>query len=383
MAKDINKSPFSEETQTKLDIFAECFKEWFPVATNHAQFREVHIYDFFAGSGYDEERAPGSPLRLLQEARGKDNCYCKRVREKHKKVVFYFNEKKSDKLCDLKNAVVSSLSDCEKNCSESCIYSEIQYSHLEFQEAFEKQSFRSVLANPRFAKFILLDQYGFKHVDGETFLDLITAPATDFIFFISSSYIRRFRNHPAVKRYFDIEKIEFEVDKPQNCHRQIAAYYRHLIPLDREYYLHHFTIKKGGNYWGLIFGSKHTWGMEKFLKVCWLHDKYAGESNFNIDNNWDDGSLFAQFGQSIKKDRVKKQLREDILGGKIGTNLMGMKAAMLNGCMPKLFIEVVKELKKEGVITVAGTNGMNPSYAATDIHNVTEFAIKLNLTEAP
>ena len=186
-----------------------------------------------------------------------------------------------------------------------------------------------------------------------------------------------------MKRYFDIEKIEFEVDKPQNCHRQIAAYYRHLIPLDREYYLHHFTIKKGGNYWGLIFGSKHTLGMEKFLKVCWLHDKYAGESNFNIDNNWDDGSLFAQFGQSIKKDRVKKQLREDILGGKIGTNLMGMKAAMLNGCMPKLFIEVVKELKKEGVITVAGTNGMNPSYAATDIHNVTEFAIKLNLTEAP
>lgn len=31
MAKDINKKEFTEETQLKLEIFQECFREWYPV----------------------------------------------------------------------------------------------------------------------------------------------------------------------------------------------------------------------------------------------------------------------------------------------------------------------------------------------------------------
>lgn len=29
--KDINSKTFTEETKLKLDIFRQCFKEWFPV----------------------------------------------------------------------------------------------------------------------------------------------------------------------------------------------------------------------------------------------------------------------------------------------------------------------------------------------------------------
>lgn len=41
MAKDINKKDFSEETELKLDIFRECFREWYPVFLNDHFVRGV------------------------------------------------------------------------------------------------------------------------------------------------------------------------------------------------------------------------------------------------------------------------------------------------------------------------------------------------------
>ena len=80
--------------------------------------------------------------------------------------------------------------------------------------------------------------------------------------------------------------------EPEECHRLLAEYYRSLIPENIEYYLYSFTIKKGSNYYGLIFGSSHSLGMEKFLRVCWKYDIYSGDSNCNLDDDEEWGELF-------------------------------------------------------------------------------------------
>lgn len=46
MAKDINKDIFSESTLLKLEIFAECFREWFPVFINNPHTQNIYIIDF-------------------------------------------------------------------------------------------------------------------------------------------------------------------------------------------------------------------------------------------------------------------------------------------------------------------------------------------------
>ena len=71
MAKDINKKEFTEETQLKLEIFQECFREWYPVFIHNKYITNVLIYDMFAGSGMDAKGNYGSPLILLQEAKEK------------------------------------------------------------------------------------------------------------------------------------------------------------------------------------------------------------------------------------------------------------------------------------------------------------------------
>ncbi|MCF8298424.1 MAG: hypothetical protein K9J13_12830 [Saprospiraceae bacterium] len=203
------------------------------------------------------------------------------------------------------------------------------------------------------------------------FKQLISYQKTDFIFFISSSFISRFREHPNTTKYIDTSKIKFDEIRPNEIHRAIAKYFRDLIPKEKEYYLHHFSIQKEdkkANYYGLIFGSSHSLGMEKFLKVCWKHDVFSGEANFNIDNNHVKGTLFEQLGENVKKDSVSDKIKRLILSGEISDNITGLKFAMHNGCEPKLFTEVVQNLEKENLIERVGS----VNNQSTNIHRIKE-----------
>ncbi|MDR2026768.1 MAG: three-Cys-motif partner protein TcmP [Prevotellaceae bacterium] len=375
MAKDINKDKFPEETKLKLSIFAECFREWFPVFIHNPYIKEVYIYDFFAGSGKDEEGTFGSPLILLNEAKGADCQYCKQVIKNNKTVHFVFNEKEKLKQKKMIENIKSYMNEClSVNCKAvSCIYHYENFNQMEFKDIFQIDKFQFILKNNSCGKFILLDQYGFKQVDRDIFLQLVNAPKTDFIFFISSSFIRRFKEHPYTKQYFDTEQILFDETKPKECHRLIAQYYKNIIPSNKEYYLHHFTIQKGANYWGLIFGTNHSLGMEKFLKICWNKDELSGESNCNINNDFSKGTLFYNETGTVRKQEVESDIRSKILSGEISNNIGGLKYALKKGCLPELFTLVVKQLEAEKRITRVG----NLNYSSTNIHRVEQYKINL------
>lgn len=331
MAKNINKSAFDDATKLKLDIFGECFEEWFPVFNNDLYTKKVYVFDLFAGSGKDLDNNLGSPLILLDKAKGRERQYCLNAK---KKIKFFFNEGIQEKSIELQQNVEQHIKKCkqENNCAD-CIY-HYTIENYDFQNIFSNNSILNILNNKDFGKFILLDQYGFKEINETIFKQLITFPKTDFIFFISSSFINRFKEHPNTTKYIDTSKISFENIRPNEIHRAIANYFRDLIPKGKEYYLHHFSIRKEekkGNYYGLIFGSAHTLGMEKFLKVCWKHDAFSGEANYNIDNNFEEGTLFFHLENNIKKDLVKKEIEEQILSGNIKDNITGLKFAIYKG----------------------------------------------------
>lgn len=373
--KDINKQPFTEATMLKLDIFRRCFREWFPVFVHHPSVKQIFIYDMFAGSGADSEGNPGSPIILLEEARGNERQHCVTLANNNKHVVFGFNEKEKEKKELLDKAKDDFFLKCKSECSlEKCVYSNAIYcKDTSFGEIMESDKFRKVLANKNYAKFVLLDQYGFSQITKDVFLKLVTSPLTDFIFFISSSFIKRFRDVDAVKTYIDTNRLDFEEKKPKECHRIIANYFRNLIPADKEYYIHHFTIQKGTNYYGLIFGTSHSLGMEKFVKVCWMEDENSGESNCNIDNDFEKGSLFYDPTNTTKKIKIKEELKQLILKGQIKSNLDGLKWVLSHGCEPKLFVEVVNSLVMQKRVAIQGKFNKQSS----NIHRVEEYKIKI------
>lgn len=372
MAKNINKSVFDDATKLKLDIFGECFEEWLPVFNYDRYTSAVYVFDFFAGSGKDIEGNLGSPLILLDKAKGEDRKYCSNAK---KEIRFIFNEGLANKSEELKQNVAQYIEQCKiENSCESCIY-KYSVQNYNFKYIFSNPAIKDIFNNKDFAKFVLLDQYGFRQIDENVFRQLVFFPKTDFIFFIASSFINRFKEHPNITKYIDTSKIKFEDRKPNEIHRAISDYFRDLIPADKEYYLHHFSIRKDkrkGNYYGLIFGSNHTLGMEKFLKVCWKHDTFSGEANYNIDNNFEKGTLFYHSEDNIKKDIVSKKIKQLILSDEITDNITGLKYAMQKGCEPKLFTDVVKELEKDNKIKRIG----DKNYSSTNIHKVREYKIK-------
>jgi hypothetical protein len=140
-----------------------------------------------------------------------------------------------------------------------------------------------------------------------------------------------------------------------------------------EYYIHNFTIRKGVNYWGLIFGTSHTRGMEKFLRVCWNEDKYSGESNLNIDDDYIPGDLFFTGETTKKKELIKNEIRNGILSGTIKTNTEGLRFALKKRCLPDLFVDVVQEMEKEQLISCL------PKFnrQASSIHKAVEYRIEV------
>lgn len=112
MARDINKEIFDEATKLKLNIFGDCFEEWLPVFNNDRYTDGVCVFDFFAGSGKDPEGSSGSPLVLLQKAKGVNRKYCLYAK---KDISFIFNEGLTDKSIELNQNIEEYIKQCKQD----------------------------------------------------------------------------------------------------------------------------------------------------------------------------------------------------------------------------------------------------------------------------
>lgn len=109
--------------------------------------------------------------------------------------------------------------------------------------------------------------------------------------------------------------------------------------------------------------------MEKFLKVCWEEDRLSGDSNCNIDNDYEEGSLFYNESESQKKVTIKQELTDNILNGNIKDNISGLKYALRRGCQPSIFVEVISNLKTKGKIDIKGRFNSKAAY----IHKIKPY----------
>jgi hypothetical protein len=57
------------------------------------------------------------------------------------------------------------------------------------------------------------------------------------------------------------------------------------LPKETKLTLYPFTIKKGKNIYGIIFGAKHPRAVDKFLKTAWEVNEINGAANFDIDED--------------------------------------------------------------------------------------------------
>ena len=118
--------------------------------------------------------------------------------------------------------------------------------------------------------------------------------------------------------------------------------------------------------------------MEKFLTVCWRKDKYAGESDELINDDWEDNTLFAEIEPPQKKRIVKEEIQQRILKGNITDNKTGLKYALQRGCLGDVYCDAVKELLLAGKISIDGTFNKRK----TSIHSLKgQYVYKISASE--
>lgn len=276
----------------------------------------------------------------------------KKYEKAKKKVYLILNDKKEHNV--LKSNVLDFFIKCKKNCNSECVFNENDNLIIKSEdfEIYFPSIYPAILKRKKAAKLLFLDPFKFV-IDYDLFNKLINIPSADFICFMPSFFLRRFPEEPAFNKYIDTSKIHFAESKPAHCHRVIADYFETLVPPSKEYFMGCFSIKKDSGYNGLLFGSNHTFGAEKFQKVCWKIDDITGEANYNIDRelSYDNqGVLFDEdkIPQKIKQFRIN--LENAIKTELIKTDMEAYKFALKNRCLVKHTAEILNGLMKKNLI---------------------------------
>ncbi len=337
MTRDIHKKRFDDGTIAKLDLFKFYIREWLPVfiAARNIYWKTINIYDFFAGPGKDITGTEGTPLIILKEL----EPYIPFIKDKGLTVNLYFNEYDRGKCEELKINVLKYAKGKPYN---------IEIESKDFADAFPHK-YDSLIGNDK-TNLLFLDQTGIKQINPERFKMILAIKRTDFLFFISSSTIKRFSEHPAIAKHIKIDKERIKNVQYHRIHLLVLEFYKSLIPRNKKYYLAPFSIKKKSGVYGLIFGSHDVLGAEKFLNAAWKIDKERGTANFDIDNdNIVPGQMNLFTGEVNKPKKIEvfeKKLSERILQKNITTDKEVYLFLIESGVKPSHGRDVLRKLIK-------------------------------------
>lgn len=342
MPASFHDEPFDEGTLTKLELFERYAEAWLPVfvARHEIIWPEVHIYDFFAGSGADSVGVDGSPLRLLRAIRSQRQ----HIGRPGLKVSLHLSDSHAGKVEELKRKIGSS--------NVEALPVQIDIQRADFATRFAAT--QPDMAKKASANLLIIDQFGVKEVPDDTFAQIIGLDTTDVLFFVSSATFRRFGNVPEVAR-LTLPDYQRPSDH-YRAHLAVAEAYRKLVPAGKRYYVASFSIRKGSNVYGVIFGSGHPLGMDKFLEVAWDKNKVSGDADFDVHREGivpHAPLLFAEMNVPTKVKLFEEELEQEILAGKCPDELHIIEICHRHGVRRKHAEPVLVKLKSEGRVECA------------------------------
>ena len=342
---DLHSKPFSEETLTKLSIFENYAKAWIPTFVMTKWCFEMNVFDFFAGTGYDKNGIAGSPIRILTQISEQIG----NIFKTRKRIVIYFNELDNNKY----NSLTVSCSEYInsnlqlKRCFDAG-FLKIIYSNKKCEEIFDEY-LEKMKKNP---SLVYLDQNGVKFLADKYFSRIIQCHTVDFLYFISSSYFFRFGNTEEFKEILDIDLHNARENPYKYIHLYILQKLREKIPITSKTRLYPFTIKKGANIYGIIFGASHPRAVDKFLDITWKTNPINGNANFDIDDDKSKETSPDLFGnvEYTKIQNFQEIVKTKILSGELKTKKDVYLFSIENGHIPKHSEEIIKQMKKDNLI---------------------------------
>ncbi|MDR0802658.1 three-Cys-motif partner protein TcmP [Fluviicola sp.] len=336
---NLHDKPFDETTITKLKLFEDYAQAWIPTFIMQSYVKEIHIFDFFAGTGYDLKEVPGSPIRLIEkiiEQRG--NIFQKKI-----KMVLHLNEFDKGK----HELLVTSCSNRLKQENGMYLYVKLEFYNKDFGVLFPEL----LPIIKKYPSLVYLDQNGVKFLSNQYLKQLESTKQTDFLYFAASSYIRRFGELEEFKNHLsNIDVEELKNTHYHKVHRILTKQLQKNISSNSNLKLFPFSLKK--NIYGVIFGASHFSAFNKFLNIAWKYNGKNGDANFDIDDETNIGQLSMFEGPRLTKiEAFQQQVRDKILNRDIKTNKELLNFVFENGHIGKHADECLREMKNQKLIT--------------------------------
>lgn len=340
--RNINDEPFDESTLAKLDIFEDYAEAWIPTFVMSG-YERICIFDFFAGSGYDSTGVAGSPIRILKQVRK----FIEHVLKKGAKITIYLNEFEERKCQELQRACAAYF----EEYPEMKRAIKVEYSNEDFQHAFE----RLLPFIEKYPSLVYLDQYGVKFLANKYVLALEQTDTTDFLYFVSSSHFLRFGNTEEFKKHFAFDVESAKQEPYRFIHRFLLKQLKDVVPFGSELKLYPFSLRKGANIHGIIFGAKNIRAIDKFLDIAWKRAPTNGDANFDIDDEHAKAQLDIFLGRRLTKiEAFNAALQDYVKKNRIVTNKEVFYYTLDAGHPRQQASKLLRELKKLKLIDYRG-----------------------------
>lgn len=340
---DLHSKPFDNGTIAKLEIFEDYAQAWIPTFVMQ-KTPVICIFDLFAGTGYDQNGIKGSPIRILDKIKN----YIGYIYQNKVKIKLFLNEfeptKKNQKKFELlKHACFDYL---ENNKSLKNVV-EIIFLNENFESLFPKL----IDSIKQYPSLVYLDQNGIKFLEANYLNALEKLNQTDFIYFVSSSYFKRFGTQEEFKKHFEINFDEINKNPYKFIHRVLINQIKAKLPTPTRLKLYPYTIRKGKNIYGIIFGAKHPRAVDKFLTISWNKNSVNGDANFDIDDDANKIQIDIFGNQSLTKiELFQQKVKEKILNREISNNFELLEFVYQEGHIPKHADECLRQLKKSKIV---------------------------------
>lgn len=302
------------------------------------------IVDFFAGTGYDKNGIAGSPIRILEKIREQVGS----ILNNRVKVLVHLNEYEPDKHPQEKfDQLVSACEDFLNDNPDVRRAIDVHYHNKDFELIFLE--LRTTIAT--YPSLVFLDQNGVKFLSPKYLLELEKMRRTDFLYFVAASYIRRFGDVPEFTKYVQIDLNELRNESYEYVHRTYVRQLRKILPAGTKLRLYPFSLKKGSNIYGIVFGASHPLAFDKFLNIAWRTNNENGEADFDIhdEESKRQGHLFQKSYSKI--ELFQNTLREMVLSSQLKNNIDTYYYALEEGHPARHAALALAKMKLDGEVT--------------------------------
>ena len=143
----------------------------------------------------------------------------------------------------------------------------------------------------------------------------------------------------------------------QFIHRSIITELRKKLPKNTKLKLYPFSIKKGANIHGIIFGASHPRAVDKFLYISWKRNEVNGEANFDIDGDTQKNQLdIFEEKRLTKVEKFKDTVRSKILSREIKNNFELYEFVLEEGHIPSHASDCLRNMKRKGEVKYDGSS---------------------------